>query len=516
MSNKKANVVRKIIFERSLEENKLFIKKDLENENVYFIEKGFVPNMKVSAKFYANKKIFDDLISELEVFLSKETQTALPSLVQISNVAALPGIVGHSFGLPDMHSGYGFSVGNCAAFDIENPLSIVSPGGIGFDIGCGVRLIRTSLMADDLKGKEEILGKELSRLIPSGMFKSNKKRSLLELDQILKNGMKWSVEKDRCWKEDLVVCEDKGCLEDADPTLISSEIKERGSAQLGTLGSGNHYVEVQIVSEIINKEKAAVMGIKKEGQVCIMVHTGSRGFGHGICSQQTAILNKIKELDETNDLQLTGVRICSKEGKEYLKKMACAINYAYVNRTEISFEIRKAFSSVFEKTPLEMDMHVVYDISHNTAKIEENVVDGKLKKLLVHRKGATRAFGPYHPDIPEKYKEIGQPIIVGGSMGTYSYVLTGVGNSIYQAFGTTCHGAGRIMSRTQAQKNISYDDLKKELERKGVFVYGCTEKGLIEEAPCVYKDVKEVVDVSEKTNLSKVVFQVKPICVIKG
>ncbi|OIR57498.1 MAG: RtcB-like protein [Amphiamblys sp. WSBS2006] len=518
--NTKREVVRRKVINRGYEGNLKYIEKDPERENAYTIKIGFVPSMRVPAKFYTNEELLPVLLGELKEFIKEEREGFLPSLVQIANVATLPGIVRHSFGLPDIHSGYGFAVGNCAAFDMDDSDAIVSPGGIGFDIGCGVRMVRTNLTLVDLAGKQHELGKEIEKVIPAGVFKNNERGvNDEEINRVLKDGMKWALEKGFCWEEDLAVCEDFGCVALADPSSVSPSAKARGAKQLGTLGSGNHYVEVQAVTDIFDEEKAAAMGITQLEQLCVMVHTGSRGFGHKVCSDMTAKVAQ-STTDEYNDRQLSGVRISSELGKTYLAQMACAINFAYTNRTVIVHRLRKVFEKVFGRTAKEMEMEVIYDVSHNTAKVEEHVVDGKKKNLLVHRKGATRSFGPGDERVPEKYRGIGQPVLIGGSMGTCSYVLVGTDSCMKETFGTTCHGAGRVMSRKKAAETVGYKELQKRLARDGIFVaagYGeDAEKGLVEEAPEAYKDVEEVIKVCQNAGLNEAVFKIKPVCVIKG
>eukprot|EP00917_Polyrhabdina_sp_WS-2016_P024689 GHVP01053285.1.p1 GENE.GHVP01053285.1~~GHVP01053285.1.p1 ORF type:complete len:526 (-),score=103.66 GHVP01053285.1:26-1603(-) len=508
--------VQKAVLSRTYEENLSYIRQ--ETEVSYIIDIGFVPNMKVPAKFYANEELIQLLYSELKEFHTSKKGGFLPSIVQISNVAALSGVVGYSLGLPDIHSGYGFAVGNCAAIDLDTPGAIISPGGIGFDIGCGVRLLKTNLELKDIKGKEAELIDKIGSLVPAGVFKNNKSViSIKDMNDVLTKGMKWALDKGFCWPEDIEVCEDFGCVEGVNAKQVSNEAKERGKSQLGTLGAGNHYIEIQEVVDIHDMETSSVMGLTKTGQITIMIHTGSRGFGHKICSSMTARINQEGLNCDVNDRQLAGLFVQSKEGIEYINEMNSAINFAYVNRTIITHRVRKAFEEVFQKSARDLGMDVIYDVSHNTAKVENHVVNGEAKRLLVHRKGSTRAFGPGSMEIPRQYRKIGQPVIVGGSMGSYSYILVGTDRAMKESFGTTCHGAGRRMSRTAAEKTLDTSVVIKELKDHGVFIYkGVSDKELVQESVKAYKDIDEVVETCQKAGLSDIVVKVKPICVLKG
>lgn len=388
---------------------------------------------------------------------------------QIANVAALPGIVGRSIGLPDIHSGYGFAIGNMAAFDINDPKSIVSPGGVGFDINCGVRLLRTNLFEKDVQPVKEQLAQGLFDHIPVGVgSKGIIPMNARDLEEALEMGMDWSLREGYVWAEDKEHCEEYGRMLNADPSKVSMRAKKRGLPQLGTLGAGNHYAEIQVVDEIYDKFAASKMGIEEKGQVCVMIHSGSRGFGHQVATDALVEMEKAMKRDkiETNDRQLACARINSAEGQNYLKAMAAAANFAWVNRSSMTFLTRQvyhkdlsfilffskmtlnfyfkqAFAKQFKTTPDDLDMHVIYDVSHNVAKVEEHIIDGKQKTLLVHRKGSTRAFPPHHPLIPVDYQLTGQPVLVGGTMGTCSYVLTGTEQGMTETFGSTCHGAVR-------------------------------------------------------------------------
>jgi tRNA-splicing ligase RtcB len=421
------------------------------------IKKGFVANMKVEGLFYVNSNLETLMFEELKQHCaSKGYGGFLPGMKQIANVASLPGIVGKSIGLPDVHSGYGFAIGNMAAFDMGDPLSVVSPGGVGFDINCGVRLLRTNVDEKDIQPIKEQLAQSLFDHIPVGVgSKGVIPMTAKDLEEALEMGMDWSLREGYAWAEDKEHCEEYGRMLQADPSKVSARAKKRGLPQLGTLGAGNHYAEIQVVDEIYDSPAARKMGIDSKGQVCIMIHSGSRGLGHQVATDALVEMEKAMSRDklEVNDRQLACARITSKEGQNYLKAMASAANYAWVNRSSMTFLTRQAFAKAFNTTPDDLDMHVIYDVSHNIAKVEEHMVDGKQKTLLVHRKGSTRAFPPHHPLIPVDYQLTGQPVLIGGTMGTCSYVLTGTEQGMGDTFGTTCHGAGRALSRTKSRLN---------------------------------------------------------------
>ncbi len=366
------------------------------NDYSWRIKKGFVPNMKVEGIFYVNNHLQDLMFEELKLSCKGGGMGGfLPGMKQIANVAALPGIVGKSVGLPDVHSGYGFAIGNMAAFDVNDPEAIVSPGGVGFDINCGVRLLRTNLSEKDVAPVKEQLAQSLFDHIPVGVgSKGVIPMNAHDLEEALEMGMDWSLREGYSWAEDKEHCEEYGRMLQADPSKVSDRAKKRGLPQLGTLGAGNHYAEIQVVDEIFDKFAASKMGIDFKGQVCIMIHCGSRGLGHQVATDSLVAMEKAMKRDriETNDRQLACARINSQEGQDYLKGMCAAANYAWVNRSSMTFLARQAFSKIFNSTPDDLDMHLIYDVSHNIAKIEEHFIDGKLKTLLVHRKGSTRAF----------------------------------------------------------------------------------------------------------------------------
>lgn len=401
--------------------------------------------MRVPGRVYVGPQSVTQLEEELKYYHMRGHTSYLPALMQIGNVAALPGIVGASIGLPDIHTGYGFAIGHVAAFDMDDPESIVSPGGVGFDINCGVRMLRTSLTIDDVRPLQEKLTDAIFDRVPVGVGGRNKEKlSSEDLRDIMLRGMEWAVEKGHAWPQDAEFCEERGTVPVINPSDIGNARAEaRGLPQLGTLGSGNHYAEVQAVTDIYDVKAATAMGIHKVGQICIMIHCGSRGLGHQIADDCIKKMSMAMQRDtiQVNDSMLSCTRINSEEGQSYLSQMAAASNFAYVNRSLIANRIRAAFEDVFKRTPQELDMATVYDVAHNIAKVEEHIVNGVEKRLLVHRKGSTRAFPPGHPDLPDAYKEIGQPVLVGGSMGTCSYVLTGTHQGMRETFGSTCHGA---------------------------------------------------------------------------
>ncbi|EGD74165.1 hypothetical protein PTSG_06172 [Salpingoeca rosetta] len=484
------------------------------------IKKGFVPNMRVEGRVYVNEALNSLMFEELQQHSQAHGVGGfLPALKQVANVAALPGIVGHSVGLPDIHAGYGFAIGNMAAFDMDNPEAVVSPGGVGFDINCGVRLLRTNLDVGDVEPVKEQLAQSLFDHIPVGVgSKGVVPMTVQDLEEALEMGMDWSLREGYAWPEDKEHCEEYGRMLQADASKVSTRAKKRGLPQLGTLGAGNHYAEIQVVEEIYDKHAANKMGINRTGQVCVMIHSGSRGLGHQVATDAlTAMANAMKRDGiEVNDRQLACARIGSEEGQNYLKSMAAAANYAWVNRSTMTFLARQAFAKQFKTTPEDLDMHVIYDVSHNIAKVEKHWVDGKLRNLLVHRKGSTRAFPPHHPLIPVDYQLIGQPVLVGGTMGTCSYILTGTEQGFADTFGSTCHGAGRAQSRAKSRRTLDYQDVLANLNKKGIAIRVASPKLVQEEAPESYKDVSEVVDTCHAAGISKKAVKLKPIAVIKG
>lgn len=452
--------------------------------------------MLVPAKIFASAKLFEKL---------KEDKT----LEQIKNVACLPGIIGKALAMPDAHQGYGFPIGGVAAFDLDK--GIISPGGVGYDINCSVRLLKTNLKLEDVEKKKKQIIKSLFNDVPSGVGEKGKiKLSAQELDEVLSKGIGWCLEKNYATKQDAEFTEDSGCLPNANPKDVSQRAKSRGLPQLGSLGAGNHFLELQIVDEIINKEIAKEFGLEK-GMITIMVHCGSRGLGHQVASDYIQLMEKEYGYPK-QDRELVNAPIKSDLGKKYLSAMACAANFGFANKQLITHWIRETMTKMFPKFKAE----VVYDVCHNIAKIEEHKINGKNKEILIMRKGATRAFGPGRKELPKKYQTTGQPVIIPGSMGTASYVLVGTKESEELSFSSTAHGAGRVSSRTFANKNLNAETIEKELNAKGIELISGSKKGIVEEAPQVYKDIDEVVSVSDKAGLAKLVAKLKPLAVMKG
>merc|ERR1719486_865892 len=491
-----------------------FIKR--ETDTLYEIKMGFVQGMSVPGRFYVNSALERLMFDELRSYARQSSNVGgfLPAVKQIGNVAALPGIVKYSIGLPDVHSGYGFAIGNIAAFNMADPTSVVSPGGVGFDINCGVRLLRTNLLYSDVEPLKERLAQALFDHIPVGVGSMGIipiKAS--DMEEALQLGIDWSLREGYAWPEDKEHCEEYGRMLNADPGKVSARAKKRGLPQLGTLGAGNHYAEIQVVDEVYNQKAADKMGIEELGTVCVMIHSGSRGLGHQVA---TDALVKMERCDvKTNDRQLACAPIQSPEGQDYLAGMCAAANYAWVNRSSMTFLARQAFAKVFQQSPEDLVMHLVYDVSHNIAKMEEHIVDGQVKQLLVHRKGSTRAFPPHHPLIPVDYQMIGQPVLIGGTMGTCSYVLTGTKKGMRETFGSTCHGAGRAQSRNKTRRTLAYEDVLSNLDKKGISIRIASPKLVMEEAPEAYKDVTSVVDTCHDAGISNKVVKLRPVAVIK-
>ena len=436
---------------------------------------------------------------------------------QVANVAFLPGIVGHSLAMPDIHWGYGFPIGGVAATRVED--GVVSPGGVGFDINCGVRLLRTNLTEEEVRPKIEQITNELYINVPSGLGSKGKLRvSEKELDEVLVKGSRWAAEKGYGEADDVGVTEESGCIKGADPDKVSSKAKQRGIPQLGTLGSGNHFLEVERVDEIYDRDAAKTMGIDDIGQVLVLIHTGSRGFGHQVCTDYVAMLGQAVKRYGINlpDRQLACAPIKSSEGQDYLAAMACAANYAWTNRQCIVHWVRESLVKVLGKSRRELGLEQVYDVAHNIAKIEEYTVNGKKLSLCVHRKGATRAFPAGHPDIPDVYRSIGQPVLIPGDMGRCSYIALGTETAMKETFGSTCHGAGRLQSRSAAKRSLRGVDVAKALAAKGITVKTGSLGSLAEEASEAYKDVTEVVDITHKAGISRKVVRATPIGVVKG
>lgn len=478
-------------------------KKDLKkiSETVWEISKDQAPFMRVPARVIASDRLLEDMFRD-------------KSLEQLMNTASLPGIQKAAMVMPDGHEGYGFPIGGVAA--TEFPDGVISPSSVGYDINCGVRLLKTEQTFEDVKDHLKSLARELFHQIPSGVgrggiLKLNKK----EMDQVLKLGAKWMVKSRYGEKEDLEYLESNGCLENADPKQVSDHAKTRGLDQLGTLGAGNHFVEVDYVDQIFDEKAAKAFGLFKN-QVVVLIHTGSRGLGHQIATDY--IREMVKAMPKYGisvpDRQLACVPFSSPEGKSYFNAMCAGANFAWANRQLITWEVRRAWEIEFGKET--GFLSILYDVAHNIAKVEEHDIDGKIKKVIVHRKGATRAFGPHHPEVPSAYKDVGQPVLIPGSMGTASYVLAGTKGGMKESFGSTCHGAGRRMSRKQALKEVQGHKLREELEKQGIHIQAGSARGLAEEAPIAYKDVNDVVNVVHDTGIAKKVARLRPIVVVKG
>jgi tRNA-splicing ligase RtcB len=465
---------------------------------------GEVPGMRVPGRIFADKEMIAKAVDDRATW-------------QVANVATLPGIVRASYAMPDIHWGYGFPVGGVAATDAEGD-GVISPGGVGFDICCGVRLLRSDLTLAEVRERLGELTAALGRRIPRGVGT----KGILRLDRremrgVLKDGAAWVLARGLGWESDLERCEDHGRLPGADPDALSDRAYERGAPQCGSLGAGNHFLEVQVVEEIFDRKAAEAFELA-EGLVCVMIHSGSRGVGHQVCTDELRTFDRLMRRAGivVPDRQLACGPLASPEAERYLAAMAAAANFARANRHALAHAVRETFQGVFGRSAASMGMRLVYDVAHNLAKIERYAVDGRERALCVHRKGATRAFGPGHPELAERYRAVGQPVIVPGSMGTASYVLVGTAEGRDRAFWSTCHGAGRAMSRTQARKRRGGHEVRADLEAQGVLV-NATHPGLLaEEAPYAYKDVSAVVDVCEGAGLSRKVARLRPLAVIKG
>jgi len=474
------------------------------SETCWRIPKSYRPFMRVDGLLYASEEMLGAITSD-------------PALEQVANVAALPGICKASLAMPDIHWGYGFCIGGVAATDPAAG-GVISPGGVGYDINCGVRLVRTNLDRDDAQPRLEGLMDVLYRRVPAGVGQGGPFRfKPAELRRLLAEGPAALRNLDVVTDRDLAHTEAGGCLAGADPGVVSDRALQRGSDQCGTLGGGNHFVEVQVVAEVFDAAAAEVMGLH-EGGVCVTIHSGSRGLGHQVCDDALRALRSAPQRYgiELPDRQLTCAPADSPEGREYIGAMRAAANFAWCNRQLLLAEVRRAFAEAFETSWQRLGLELVYDVAHNIAKEEEHEVDGKRRRLWVHRKGATRAFPPGHPDVPEDYRAVGQPVLIPGDMGRASYVLAGRPGAMEQTFGTTCHGAGRAMSRTAARRASRGRRIDRELAARGVIARARSGKGLAEETPEAYKDVGQVVDVVEKAGLAAKVARLRPIGVLKG
>ncbi|HAI21054.1 MAG TPA: RNA-splicing ligase RtcB [Clostridiales bacterium UBA8153] len=464
---------------------------------------SYKAGMKVPGLIYASPAMLEDIRAD-------------QAAEQVANVAHLPGLVRASLAMPDIHWGYGFPIGGVAATGVED--GVIAPGGIGYDINCGVRLLRTNLAAKKIRDKMETLVSDVFHAIPAGVGSQGPlKLDRGQLEQVLTQGAAWAVEQGYGWAGDLEHCEAGGRLAGADAAAVSGRAQKRGSPQLGTLGSGNHFIEISVVDEVFDQATADVYGLEA-GQAVVWIHSGSRGLGHQVCTDYLEVMGRAvtKYGIKLPDRQLACAPVKSEEGQNYFAGMAAAANYAWANRQVMTHWVRQTLAKSLGTTPEDLGLQLVYDVAHNIAKFEEHAVDGKMRKLCVHRKGATRAFGPGHPELPARYREVGQPVLVPGDMGRASYILKGTAVAMQETFGSACHGAGRVMSRTEAKKGVRGSELRRRLALEGVIVRAGSDASLAEEAPEAYKDVTQVVDATQRAGLAGLVVRVRPLGVIKG
>jgi tRNA-splicing ligase RtcB len=474
------------------------------NDYCWRIPRSYKAGMRVDGLIYASEELMQHVRSD-------------QAAEQVANVAFLPGIQVASLAMPDIHWGYGFSIGGVCATD-PNEGGVISPGGVGYDINCGVRLVRSKLFYNDVKPHIETLIDEMFQQVPCGVGRSGKYHfNHKELRQLMQVGPTWLKERGLATDADIDHTESRGRLDGARPDYVSERALTRGMKQCGTLGSGNHFMEVQVVDEVFDDNAAEVMGLEQD-MVCVMIHSGSRGLGYQVCDDALKTLRDVPEKYgiDLPDRQLACAPVASPEGEHYVGAMWAAANYAWCNRQLLMWQAREVFETVFGQSWQELGMSLIYDVAHNIAKFEEHAIDGSRKKVWVHRKGATRAFPPGHPEVPEQYRQIGQPVMIPGDMGRASWVLVGQEGSMQHTFGTTCHGAGRQMSRTQAVRLSKGRRIDQELRSRGVIARSRSWKGLAEEQPDAYKDVNLVVDVVHRAGLSKKVARMRPIGVIKG
>jgi len=474
--------------------------------NIWQLDKDFDERMNVPARLFTSKKFMNVLENG--------------AVAQAANVACLPGIQKFSLAMPDMHFGYGFPIGGVAAFDINE--GIISPGGIGYDINCGVCLLRTDLTHNDVKGKINDLLNIMYKNVPAGVGSKGRIERLSEakMHDVLSGGAKWAVENGYGWDDDLKRLEENGEMKTAVPDYaLNEKTYKRGAPQLGSLGAGNHFLEVQRVDEIYNERTAEAFGITGRGQVVVMIHTGSRGFGHQVATDYLRRMEKLlgpEGIAKLPDRELIYAPFQSDIGQEYFGAMSAAANYGFANRQMITHWVRESFSRIFAQSPEDMGMNLVYGLCHNIGKVEKHIIDGKMKKVIIHRKGATRSLPAGHENTPDVYKDIGQPVLIPGSMGTASYLLVGTKEALEKSFGSTAHGAGRAMSRVKARKSYRGEQIKSELENEGISLKSMSWNGVAEEAPGAYKDVDEVVRISDDSGIGRLVAKLKPVGVIKG
>lgn len=460
-------------------------------------------DMRVPVRLFATRKLLEASLDDL-------------SLEQAVNAATLPGLAGPVVVMPDMHQGYGFPIGGVAA--TSTPSGVISPGAIGYDINCGVRFLGSQIPLETAQPLLDKLANALDRACPSGVGSNGKvPLSLNELDHVLRLGARWALNHGMASEQDIRRCEEEGTLDGADPNKVSPRAKERGRAQMGTLGSGNHFIEVDVVDKVYDNEAAAVMGLT-EGYLTLLIHCGSRGLGHQVCTDyvQSMQASPKKYGYELPDRELVCAPMDSPEGAAYLAAMRAAANFAFCNRQVLAYFARQAFEEVFAGVVKNWHLHAIYDIAHNMGKLENHQINGKKMKVCVHRKGATRAFGPGAVGLPSEYAAIGQPVFVPGSMGTASWVLVGTETSMEKSYGSTCHGAGRVLSRSRARKETHGEDLRRELKSEGIHVRAGSIAGLAEEAPQAYKDVDEVVETVSGAGIARKVARLRPVVVVKG
>jgi tRNA-splicing ligase RtcB len=473
------------------------------SETEWEIPTDFRSDMRVPVKLFATRELLEQVLND-------------KSLEQAINAATLPGLVGYVVVMPDMHQGYGFPIGGVAA--TEYPHGVISPGAIGYDINCGVRLLASSIDFESARDDIDPLATLLNKYCPSGVGKEGAiKLNMKELDQVLRDGSRWALKNGYATEADLARTEESGSLEGADPDKVSERAKTRGREQIGSLGAGNHFIEVDVVDQIFYEEAANTMGIY-QGCLVLQIHCGSRGLGHQVCTDYVqSFQNAVRKYGiDLPDRELVCAPMDSPEGKAYMAAMRAAANFAFANRQLLAHSARRAFEEIFAGKTRNWHLHQVYDIAHNMGKLETHFIDGKEVKVCVHRKGATRAFGPGSPGLPPEYQKIGQPVIIPGSMGTASWVLVGTEDSMTRSFGSSCHGAGRVMSRSKAKKEVQGDSLRRELEMRGIKVRAGSLPGLAEEAPSAYKDVDMVVETVSDAGIAKKVARLLPVAVIKG
>lgn len=471
----------------------------------YEIPKGAKPAMRTNGIVFADERMLEQV---------KRDQ----ALEQLANAACMPGIVGSALAMPDIHQGYGMPVGGVAAFDAED--GVVSPGSVGFDINCGVRLLRTDLTEAELRPRLRELVDEVFRLVPTGASRGSVIGELdpKDLEALSTRGVGWAEERGYAWPEDRDHIEARGCLEDADFSAVSARALHRGRDEVGSLGSGNHFLEVQKVEKVRDAAAAKALGLDRTDQVAVMIHTGSRGFGHQIATDYIeACMGAMRELRiELPDRQLACAPVHSRVGEGYWKAMCCGANFAWTNRQLLTHAARTAFAKTFGRSAEDLGMRIVYDVCHNIGKFEEYEIDGRRRRVLVHRKGATRAFPAGHRETPSRYRDVGQPVLIPGDMGSGSYVLVGLPTAMERSFGSSCHGAGRVMSRAAATRTFRANEVKAKLAQRGVYVRAGSIEGIVEEAPGAYKDVDHVVRIAEGAGLTRIVARMAPLGVVKG